>query len=161
MCRIIAKSLLPFGVAAFCGIAVFYMTAPIDAPAPKLPESKWKFSSASARDVGSGPGWEARSPDLAAPGTPVGPSAPIEILEKPQAQYTSEARENGTQGTVRLKVVMFASGRIGSITPVTRLRDGLTEQAIEAAKGIKFKPAMVNGVQISKTVTVDYAFSIY
>jgi TonB family protein len=97
----------------------------------------------------------------APPPRPVGVTSPFKILSKPQARYNDAARTNGVQGSVRLKVTLLASGQVGSITPVTRLPHGLTEQAIAAARLIRFEPAKVNGVPVSKIVTLEYSFSIY
>ncbi|HKP68853.1 MAG TPA: TonB family protein, partial [Pyrinomonadaceae bacterium] len=83
---------------------------------------------------------------------------PLKIISKPQAKYTEESRTNNIQGSVRLKVTLLASGQVGSITPVTRLPHGLTEQAIAAARLLRFEPAKINGVPISKTITIDYSF---
>ena len=88
-------------------------------------------------------------------------TTPLKILAKPKALFTDTARTNQTQGTVRLKVTLLASGAVGSITPLNRLPDGLTEQAIAAARQIRFEPAKVNGVAVSKTVTIEYNFSLY
>lgn len=88
-------------------------------------------------------------------------TSPLRIISKPQAKYTDEGRTNNVQGSVRLKVTLLASGQVGSITPVTRLAYGLTEQAIAAARLLKFEPAKVNGVPVSKTITIDYSFTIY
>jgi TonB family protein len=85
----------------------------------------------------------------------------IKILSKPQARYTDAGRQNNVQGTVTLKVTFTASGAIGSITAVSGLPYGLTEQAIAAARQIKFEPAMRNGVPYSLTKTVSYSFTIY
>jgi TonB family protein len=83
------------------------------------------------------------------------------ITSKPQAKYTDAGRTNAVQGTVRLKVTLQASGAVGSITPVTRLPHGMTEQAIAAARLIKFTPKKVNGVAQSVIVTVEYNFNLY
>jgi TonB family protein len=83
------------------------------------------------------------------------------LLSKPPAKYTDTARKNGLEGTVRLRVVFLASGEIGSILPVSFLSDGLTEQAIAAARSIKFEPATRNGIPVSTTKVVEYSFSIY
>jgi len=88
-------------------------------------------------------------------------TTPLQIISKPKATYTDAARTNNVQGSVRLKITLLASGAVGSITPVTRLPNGLTEQAIAAARQIKFKPKMVNGVAQSVVVTFDYGFNIY
>lgn len=83
------------------------------------------------------------------------------IISKPQAHYTDEARANNVEGTVRLKVVLLATGNIGSIQVVERLPDGLTEHAIAAARHIRFHPKRINGVPQSVIVTLDYSFNIY
>jgi len=88
-------------------------------------------------------------------------TTPLQIISKPKATYTDAARTNNVQGSVRLKITLLASGAVGSITPVTRLPHGLTEQAIAAARQIKFKPKMINGVAQSVVVTFDYGFNIY
>lgn len=83
------------------------------------------------------------------------------ITSKPQAKYTDAGRTNSVQGTVRLKVTLLASGSVGSITPVTRLPHGMTEQAIAAARQIRFSPKKVNGIAQSVIVTVEYNFNLY
>jgi TonB family protein len=85
----------------------------------------------------------------------------LRILHKPRPQYTDEARSNGTEGTVVLRVTFLASGRIGSVQPVKGLDDGLTDQAIAAARRLEFEPAIRNGTPVSVTKTVEYTFSIY
>jgi TonB family protein len=62
---------------------------------------------------------------------------------------------------VRLRVTFLASGQIGSVSPVSGLSYGLTEQAIAAAKQIRFEPAKVNGVPQTVTKQIEYSFSIY
>jgi TonB family protein len=65
------------------------------------------------------------------------------------------------QGNVVLKVTFLANGKIGAVTPVSGLGFGLTQQAIDAAKKIRFEPAMKNGKPYSKVATVSYTFTIY
>jgi protein TonB len=88
-------------------------------------------------------------------------TTPLNILSKPRAQYTDEARQNQVQGTVVLKVTLLANGTIGSVVPVSRLGYGLTEKAIAAAREIRFEPKKVNGVPQSVTKTIEYNFNIY
>jgi TonB family protein len=85
----------------------------------------------------------------------------IKIISKPRAIYTDEARVNQVQGKVILRVTFSANGKIGAISIISGLPDGLTEQAINAAKGIKFEPAKRNGVPYSVTKPVEYTFTIY
>ena len=109
----------------------------------------------------NGPGGRTPKPPPPAPVKPVGVTTKVKIISKPKPGYTNEARQNQVTGTVRLRVVFTASGQIGSISPVSGLPNGLTEQAIAAAKGIRFEPAMKNGVPIPSQSIVEYTFSIY
>jgi TonB family protein len=83
------------------------------------------------------------------------------ITSKPEPLYTEEARKNQVTGTVRLRLVLGASGSVSGITPLTRLPDGLTEKAIEAARRINFIPAEKDGRKVSQYVTIEYNFNIY
>jgi TonB family protein len=62
---------------------------------------------------------------------------------------------------VRLKITLLANGQVGSIVPLTRLPNGLTERAIAAARLIRFEPKTINGTPVSVTVTREYTFTIY
>jgi TonB family protein len=92
---------------------------------------------------------------------PVGPTVGIAITNKPRANYTDAARQNQVQGTVTLRVTFNANGTIGGISPVSGLPNGLTEQAIAAARNIRFTPAMKNGVAVTVTKQVQYSFTLY
>lgn len=92
---------------------------------------------------------------------PVGISKGVNITSKPRANYTDAARQNQVQGTVTLRVTFNANGSIGSISAISGLPNGLTEQAIAAARQIRFEPAMKNGVPVSVTKQVQYSFTIY
>lgn len=85
----------------------------------------------------------------------------LQILSKPRPSYTEAARSENIEGTVILRVTFLASGKIGAVTPVKRLPNGLTDEAIEAAKQIEFEPAVENGRPVSVTKQVEYTFSIY
>jgi TonB family protein len=86
---------------------------------------------------------------------------PLQIISKPRAIYTDAARQNQVQGTVSLRVTFTASGEIGSISPISNLPHGLTEQAISAAREIKFEPAVKNGIPQTVTKQVQYSFMLY
>ena len=87
--------------------------------------------------------------------------APLKILSKPAAQYTETARKNQIQGSVRLRVVFLATGEIGDVVAITQLPDGLTDQAINAARGIRFEPMRVKGEPRTTTKIIEYTFAIY
>lgn len=88
-------------------------------------------------------------------------SSKFNIVHRPFASYTDAARRNNIQGTVKLKVTLLANGGIGSITTMSSLKHGLTEQAIDAARRIVFLPEKVNGKNEDKIVTIEYSFKIY
>jgi TonB family protein len=83
------------------------------------------------------------------------------ISDRPEPLYTERARENHVTGTVRLRMVLASDGTVKYIFALTRLPDGLTEQAIRAARKIKFVPATKDGHPVSQFVTIDYNFNIY
>lgn len=88
-------------------------------------------------------------------------NAPVQILSKPKAAYTDEAQTNNIQGHVTLKITFMSDGTVGPIKVLDGLPYGLTENAIEAAKQIKFKPKMVNGQPVNTVLTFEYGFNIY
>jgi hypothetical protein len=62
---------------------------------------------------------------------------------------------------VKLKITFLATGQIGAIFVVKGLPNGLSEQAVIAAKGIRFEPAKKNGVPYSVPKIISYSFTIY
>lgn len=85
----------------------------------------------------------------------------LEITSKPAATFTEIARSNNVQGTVRLKVEFLKNKKIGKIEIVSALPDGLTEQAREAAKKIRFNPELRNGKPVTTTRIIEYTFTLY
>jgi len=83
------------------------------------------------------------------------------VVMKPEPMYTEEARQRGTTGTVVLKVVFFSDGSVGNIKTIVDLPYGLTEKAIEAAKKIKFVPAVKEGKFVSMWIQLEYNFNLY
>ncbi|HEY0083759.1 MAG TPA: energy transducer TonB [Pyrinomonadaceae bacterium] len=83
------------------------------------------------------------------------------INHKPEPHYTVDARRNNLTGTVRLRMVLAADGTVRQIVPLATLPDGLTDQAVAAARNIEFTPASKDGRAVSQYVTVEYNFNIY
>lgn len=90
-----------------------------------------------------------------------GPTTALSITYKPKPPYTDAARQNQVTGTVTLRVTFNANGTIGGISAVSGLPYGLTENAIAAARNIKFTPAMKNGQPYSVTKTLAFTFTMY
>ena len=122
--------------------------------------------SGSGRGIGDGTGDGKGSGNQGNPPAPKkpepkGPSSAIRFISKPQPKYTDAARQNNIQGQVVLRITFLSNGQIGSISPVRGLSYGLTEQAIAAARQIRFEPRKVNGQPQSVTMSVQYTFTIY
>jgi TonB family protein len=112
-------------------------------------------------DGGGGPGGGGGGTDYSKTFAARDVTRKAQITSKPEPLYTEEARKNQVTGTVRLRLILGASGSVSGITPVSRLPDGLTEKAIEAARKIRFSPAEKDGRKVSQYVTIEYNFNIY
>ena len=85
----------------------------------------------------------------------------VRILKKPTPGFTREARRNGTRGFVVLEAILAADGSVKHIEVLTGLPDGLSYKAIEAARQIKFRPAVKDGKPVSVRVEVRYQFQVF
>jgi len=85
----------------------------------------------------------------------------VKIISKPRASYTDEARQNQTQGTVKLAIEFGADGTIKTVFAFQTLPYGLTENCLQAVKGIKFDPATKDGKPYTTIKIVSYSFTIY
>jgi TonB family protein len=80
---------------------------------------------------------------------------------KPEPTYTDEARDQQIVGTVVLKVVFACNGGLENIRTVSGLPHGLTEQAIAAARKLKYIPAVKDGKYASMWMQLEYNFNLY
>lgn len=110
---------------------------------------------------GLGPGGGRFGDEDGPPPRPTGVTSALQITSKPRPGYTDAARQNNIQGTVILRVTFLGSGQIGSISTVKGLPNGLTEQAIAAARRISFIPKKIDGIGQTVTRQIEYTFSIY
>jgi hypothetical protein len=82
------------------------------------------------------------------------------IISQPRASFTNEARQNGEQGAVRLKVSFSESGQITEIIVLETLRFGLLRNVVFAALRMKVIPQEKDDKPIPATKTIEYRFSI-
>jgi TonB family protein len=75
--------------------------------------------------------------------------------------YTEKARANGVRGRVILTAVLCRTGKVTNIKVIKGLPDGLTEEAVESTRGIKFEPAVKDGEVVSQALTRECNFNIY
>lgn len=83
------------------------------------------------------------------------------IRKQPNPSYTKKAEQNNVEGTVVLRAVLAANKKVSCIEVIKGLPDGLTEKAVEAAKKIKFDPAVKDGKPVSQWAWVEYNFNVY
>jgi TonB family protein len=83
-----------------------------------------------------------------------------EILDKPRASYSDEARRLNIEGEVLLEVVFEASGETKVLRVLRGLGHGLDESAIAAARQIHFRPAQRDGVAIDSSAVVHIIFQL-
>ena len=82
-------------------------------------------------------------------------TAPV-VIEKVQPVYTEVARENKQQGRVVLRAVINEEGVIEDVEVIEGQPYGLSEQAVEAVRQWRFKPAVHKG----EPVAVFYLLTI-
>jgi len=85
----------------------------------------------------------------------------VSVINKPEPRYTKEARKNQITGTVVLRAVFSSSGAVTRIAAISKLPDGLTDQAIGAARQIKFIPAIKDGRFVSMWMELQYNFNLF
>lgn len=83
------------------------------------------------------------------------------ILSKPEPSYTEAARRAGVTGTVVLRAVFSSDGEVKGLRVSRALPFGLTTSAIQAARRIKFTPALKDGIPVSMYIQLEYNFNLY
>jgi Tfp pilus assembly protein PilF len=83
------------------------------------------------------------------------------LLSKPEPMYTQEARNGQIVGTVVLRAIFAADGKVRHILVVQSLPNGLTQQSIIAAKQIRFVPATLNRKPVSMWMQLEYNYNLY
>ncbi len=123
----------------------------------KLPVSTWARAGGPGPEMGRAP----QPLDTVAPPKYAKVDSPVAILSKPQPYYTQLAREFQLLGTVKLRVTFEKNSEIGSITVLSKLPLGLTQNAISVARQIKFSPAVRKGEPYAVAKVVEYNFVLY
>ncbi len=86
---------------------------------------------------------------------------PFNVLSKPRASYTDAARTKSISGRIAIIVIFGASGRIEGMLLKNSLGDGLDENAMNAARHIKFSPPIKDGKPKTIIRTVEYSFTVF
>lgn len=86
--------------------------------------------------------------------------APIPA-DRPDPDYTAEARHKGIHGTVILRIIVDATGKVSSVRLVKSIGFGLDEKAIEAVSKWRYKPATRSGKPVAVRMTVETSFRLH
>lgn len=89
-----------------------------------------------------------------------GVSAP-EVIHSVQPQFTPEARRSDYQGVVGIQLIVDSQGYPQDVRVVRHLGMGLDEQAIDAVRQYKFRPAMYQGHPVSVQMIIDVDFHLH
>jgi TonB family protein len=83
------------------------------------------------------------------------------VMTKPEPRYTEAARQDQVTGTVVIRAVFSMSGTVEDITVVSGLPGGLTDRAVQAARQLRFIPAIKDGRFVSVRMQLEYNFNLY
>jgi len=85
----------------------------------------------------------------------------VRVFRKPEPTYTESASKYRITGTVVLRALFSAEGKVTDIEVVKKLPHGLTGATIKAARSISFSPAMKDGHPVSMYMELQYNFNLY
>ena len=88
------------------------------------------------------------------------PARPPKILAKPRPLYTEAARASGVEGEAVLEVLLAGSGEVRVLRVIEGLGYGLDENAAEAARRVRFEPALRDGLPVDAVVTMRILFQL-
>lgn len=83
-----------------------------------------------------------------------------QIISQVKGKYTEKARNACIRGKVILAIEFREDGTIGTIRVVRSLGYGLDQQAIAAARHIRFRPAIKDGQPVTMTRRVEFPFNL-
>jgi TonB family protein len=89
-----------------------------------------------------------------------GAIAPPKLIYGPDPGYTESAKEEHLEGTVVLAVVVGAEGLPHDIRVTRAIGKGLDEEAIDAVRQWRFKPATKDGKPVTVVISVEVTFHL-
>jgi len=81
------------------------------------------------------------------------------ITHADDPDYTKEAYGHGVKGKVVLRMVLCSTGKVTDVEVIKGLAYGLTENAIETTRKMKFRPAEKDGHPVSITILREFSFN--
>jgi TonB family protein len=81
-------------------------------------------------------------------------------LNRPRPNYTEQARKNGVQGIIRVRVLVGLDGLVKDVRFVSHLPDGLDNEAAKAVRQMRFKPATRAGQPVNFWQMLEVEFNL-
>ncbi|MDX1584368.1 MAG: energy transducer TonB [Thermoanaerobaculia bacterium] len=94
------------------------------------------------------------------PYTPGGNVTPPVAVYKPEPGYTEDARKARTQGIVILEMIVDEKGEVRDVKVLKPLPNGLTDEAIKAVKGWRYRPGLLDGEPVPVIFNVSVSFRL-
>lgn len=85
--------------------------------------------------------------------------SPLQIISKPRPDLPRDYGNLDAQGVLRLRVTFDASGIISKVVLISGFTNDLNALALEAAKKIKFTPAIKDDQPITTSKIIEYEYS--
>ncbi|HMG73821.1 MAG TPA: TonB family protein [Pyrinomonadaceae bacterium] len=82
------------------------------------------------------------------------------VIYRVEPEYTPDAREKKIEGAVVLTLTVDAQGLPQNVQVIRPLYPSLDQSAIEAARKMRFEPAMKDGQPVSKTLSIEMHFQM-
>jgi tetratricopeptide (TPR) repeat protein len=84
----------------------------------------------------------------------------FQIKKQRPWEISAEARQSSLEWRARVVIFFLASGKVGPVIPMQYLPHGLNKSAVDAAREIKFVPAMTGGQPITTAKAVEYFYKV-
>jgi periplasmic protein TonB len=79
----------------------------------------------------------------------------------PEPAYTDKARREKISGSVTLRVVVTAEGKVGDVRVLKSLDESLDKQAISTVRTWKFVAGTKDGKPVAVEIAIEVAFLLY
>ncbi len=83
---------------------------------------------------------------------------PPQLVQESPARYPEAIADQGVSGVVKLRIVVDESGAVGTVEIVERVHPELDLAAAEAAKGLRFQAATMDGKPVPVVIEYEYRF---
>lgn len=82
------------------------------------------------------------------------------VLRNVSPRYTVQAMRAKLQGTVLVEAIVLPNGSVGDVTVIRSLDSGLDEEAIRAARQMRFEPGTRLGEPAAIPVSIEFEFTL-